>query len=214
MKFGVLGSQTLVKIIFKRVQLGTVPPRLVSAPPISTSASPHVTPASTSPLKHPAAESIAKSRFACSFPSSRRTEFPAEPRNPSPAARRAGADSGHPSPPCLDSPRPKPRDLAPKLLHPFPSSAAPKPGRMGLPTAGCHHRTRRASPSPSNSPLRPPSAQIKPTVSFPAAYSCYLTCSPSISGTALAGAQPRRRGCHAAAALPSRAAAVRARALP
>ena len=33
------------------------------------------------------------------------------------------------SPPPLDSPRPKPRDLAPKLLHPSTDSAATTPGR-------------------------------------------------------------------------------------
>ena len=90
-------------------------------------------------LSTPAAESDAKSSFAYSFPSSRRTEYTAEPSNPSPAARRTGADSGHLSPSCLDSSRSKPLHLALHLLRPFPSSFEPTLGQISAcATAGRH----------------------------------------------------------------------------
>ena len=45
------------------------------------------------------------------------------------AARRAGADSGHLSPPCLDSSRCKPRNLALHLLRSISCSIEPSAGR-------------------------------------------------------------------------------------
>ena len=61
-------------------------------------------------------------------------------------------------------------------------------------TTARHHRARRTSPSPSNSPLRPPSAQIESPVSFSALSSPFPTLSPLESRTAGAGAPPRCRG--------------------
>jgi hypothetical protein len=70
------------------------------------------------------------------------------------------------SPPPLDSPCPKPRDLAPKILRPSTNSFAPIPGRIEAPEPRPPLPSRRASPSSSTSHLRPYSAQIEGPMSF------------------------------------------------
>ena len=128
------------------------------------------------------------------------------------------ASSGRPTPlffaPLLDSPHPNPLRLTPHLQRLFPEPTDPLRGRIGLPTAGRHHRARRTSPSPSNSPLRPPSAQIESPVSFSALSSPFPTPSPLESRTAGAGAPPRKPCCAAGArrAPPLRGPARRRRA--
>ena len=61
------------------------------------------------------------------------------------AARRAGADSGHLSPPCLDSSRCKPRNLALHLLRSISCSIEPSAGR-----------NRSCRPRPPLEPRRAP----------------------------------------------------------
>jgi len=63
------------------------------------------------------------------------------------------------SPPCLDSLRPEPHNLALCLLHPFPSSFEPTPGRIDLQSA-CDRRPplprRAGAPSLRRSPTSGP----------------------------------------------------------
>src|SRR6185436_5193947 len=113
------------------------------------------------------------------------------------AARRAGADSGHLSPPCFDSPRPKPRDLAPKLLRPSPNPFAPRTGRIGPCAARGHHCWPPSSAPPSSLTSRPFSVRLDAVVSFSIALSTLPTSFPLKSGVAAAGTPPCHRCCRA-----------------
>ena len=122
------------------------------------------------------------------------------------AARRAGADSGHLSPPCLDSSRCKPRNLALHLLRNISCSIEPSAGR----NRSCRPRPplklRRAPPLSSSSTFRPPSAQIESPVSFSARLSSFPAISLRDLGAADAGTLLRRRAPPLTAAFSSPAA--------
>ena len=83
----------------------------------------------TSPIVHtlPSLSARSRARFRLPVPLPRVARSAQQSRATLATARRAGADSGHLSPPCLDSSRSKPLHL----LRPFPSSAEPQPGRIG-----------------------------------------------------------------------------------
>ena len=132
----------------KALKLGTVPPLFL---PRRRRAEP----ARPAPLKLSTAVAIAKSDFASPFPFLARAEHAAEL-----SSRRAaaGADSGHPSPPCLDSPRPESPDLTTHLLHPFPRADRPLfPAKSALHRRVRHCRSPGAPPPPSNPLFRPSS---------------------------------------------------------
>ena len=75
-------------------------------------------------------------------------------------------------PPRLNPSCPKPRSLAPQLLHPAPTSIRPFPGRNRVAIAGRHSCSAGAPPPPLIPYLRPSSIQIECTVSIHATYSC------------------------------------------
>ena len=85
----------------------------------------------TSPIVHtlPSLSARSRARFRLPVPLPRVARSAQQSRATLATARRAGADSGHLSPPCLDSSRCKPRNLALHLLRSISCSIEPSAGR-------------------------------------------------------------------------------------
>ena len=150
----------------------------------------------TSPLvlTHPSLSARSRARFRHSLPFHAITPSRARAQCHCQRPRRPS------SPPCLDSLRPEPHNLALCLLHPFPSSFEPTPGRIDLLSACIIGRHCLAAPELRPSvDLRPPVylRPIQAVVSSAVTSSISPTPFPLPSGTALAGPQLRRRGGHA-----------------
>jgi len=121
----------------------------------------------------------------------------AEPSSSSGHRRRPRRPS---SPPCLDSLRPEPHNLALCLLHPFPSSFEPTPGRIDLQSACVTGRHCLAAPELRPSvDLRPPVhlRSIQAVVSSALTYSISPSLFPSLPALPSPG-----HSCAAAAAMP------------
>ena len=144
----------------------------------------------TLPLSSPGSVSVSPS------PSS----SPSGSRRASRAELAAGAAPANPHRPRFDYAHPELRSLALCLFHSFPSSAAPKPGRIGPCAARGRHCWPPSSAPPSSLTSRPFSVRLDAVVSFPMSYSISLTSSPLSLCATTAENTSCRRGCRVAVA--------------
>ena len=140
MKFGVLGGQTLDKINSNKVNRGYCAPLFSLCVPM-----PRPPVVAGDGTRRPSAILGFRVDAFLSFPRPypfrsvpfflERAEHPSNPsRRRSPRRCRFRPSS----PPCLDSPRPEPRSIAPNLLRPISSSLELHAGRIKPATAGRH----------------------------------------------------------------------------
>ena len=139
MKFGVLSGQTLVKINEMKSSSLLCSRRRMCADGNSGSDATRRTSANLASHARAPSLSLSRSRVRFPLPFFSIAQQGAEPLEP---RRRPPLRPSSPPPP--DSPRPKPRDFAPKLLRPSTNSFAPIPGRIEAPDR------RSPSPSPPN----------------------------------------------------------------
>ena len=154
MKFGVLSGQTLVKINEMKSSSLLCSRRRMCADGNSGSDATRRTSANLASHARAPSLSLSRSRVRFPLPFFSIAQQGAEPLEP---RRRPPLRPSSPPPP--DSPRPKPRDFAPKLLRPSTSSAAPKPGRNQAPRPPAAIAAHRSS-APSVDPTPP--ASLRP----------------------------------------------------
>ena len=231
MKFGVLSGQTLVKINEMKSSSLLCSRRRMCADGNSGSDATRRTSANLASHARVPSLSLSRSHVRFPLPFFSIAQQGAEPLEP---RRRPPLRPSSPPPP--DSPRPKPRDFAPKLLRPSTNSAAPKPGRNRARRPPAAIAVAGAPPPPVELPLPALLGSIRAhgevprdllllPIPFPAQIPrrrCRNAAAPSWSPGCAAGARrglllrepgrPRRapwgRGAPLAAVLPCPAAAL------
>jgi len=145
MKFGVLSGQTLVKINEMKSSSLLCSRRRMCADGNSGSDATRRTSANLASHARAPSLSLSRSRVRFPLPFFSLAQQGAEPRRRPPLRPS--------SPPPLDSPHPKPRDLAPKLLRASTSSFEPTLGRISTCATGHHCRLRRSFALAVDDPL-------------------------------------------------------------